>query len=533
MPRITRRTAAQAEIASPALTAATTPVDVRSQSRSRKISASKWAKQAWDFYDSVGELRYVCGWLSNSLSRVSLVASDVNPMTGQPTGETEDESVAGIVADIAGGPAGQSQMLGRLATFLTVPGEGWVAVLARQDDDGRQYEEWHVIAADEMTHRGTDLLLQLEDGTDHAFDPDADILTRVHRPHPRSARDADSPVRAALPILMEITRMSQAIEGAGKSRLAGNGILLLPQEISMPMAEPPKADPDAPGLTSSEPTIVDQPVSANDVMQQLQQVMTTAIADRTSAAAMVPIVLKAPGEVLDKIRHVKFESDVTEMSLKTRESAIHRLALSLDVPQEVLTGMSGANHWSAWQIDEAAIKTHISPMMTVICDALTEAVLRPLLRAVNHPDPDSVVIWFDLSNLSQRPNRTEDAITLYDRGAISGDALRSVLGFDESDRPGELDEEARVSLLLEVLRSAPALFPTIAPMLGIELPEGTVQGPVSSRAPADPPNQGPPPEGAAAPRPPRSRLRDANGMSSKDIPRRVSVEATGRTGGSR
>ena len=150
---------------------------------------------------------------------------------------------------------------------------------------------------------------------------------------PRNSRRTDSPTLSSLDVLKEIITTTAAIHGAGKSRLAGNGILLLPQEISMPMAAPPTGDPDAPGLPAPEqPVMEDRQVTAQDVMGQLQQVMTMAIQDPSSAAAMVPIILKAPGEHLDKVRHITLESEVTEMSLRTRDSAIRRLALSLKVP---------------------------------------------------------------------------------------------------------------------------------------------------------------------------------------------------------
>lgn len=485
--RISRRPL-NTEIAAPAsLTAATTPIDAHKLRPGSSItSGTAWSKAAWDYYDSVGELRYVCGWLANSLSRATLIASDVNPMTGQPTGSIEDEEVAQIVADIAGGPAGQSQMLGRLATFLTVPGDGWVAVIVRETTTG-EVEEWHVLSSEEITRRGTDIYLSLADGDSHKLNPERDILTRVHRPHPRNAREADSPVRAALPILAEIVAASQTIAGSSKSRLAGNGILLLPQEISMPVAQAPTPDPDAPGLTPEEPYITDAPVSANDVMQQLQEVMTTAISDQTSAAALVPIVLKAPGDTLDKIRHIKLSSDLPSNALETRDKAIHRLAMSLDIPPEILTGLSVGNHWSAWKIDETALNTHIAPMLTLICDALTDAVLRPLLRAQNHPNPDSVTIWYDATALATSPDRTDHATTAYEKGVITGDAYRRELGFDTTDAPTLSTTEERTQYITELILRRPELLPALGPEIGIHVPPNTTITPSTTNAPTSPP----------------------------------------------
>lgn len=460
--RITQR---PTEIAAPTLTAAATKITPTTQNPiTTHTRRDDWTRRAWHYYDAIGELGYVCEWIGASLSRVRIIPSSINPTTGQPTMECDDTQVAQIVTDIAGGPAGQATMLRRIATGLTVPGEVWIAVITRTTND-TTVEEWHVLAADEITNRGTQVILHLDDGTDHNFSTDQDVLFRVHRPHPRNGRDSYSLTRSALPILAEIERTTAAIDGAGKSRLAGNGILLVPQEISMPVATPPRANPDAPGLPQ-EPITIDQPVSAADIMQQLQTVMTTAIADPTSAASMVPIVIKAPADALDKIRHIKLDSDVAQTNLDTRDRAIRRLAMALDVPAEVLTGVGATNHWSAWAIDESGIKAHIEPLMTLICDALTTAVLRPLLESIGHPHPEDYVVWFDSSPLKTKANREKDAVDAFDRGAISGIALRRELQFDELDAADQ-DPDFERALAIQLVTKAPSLFPMLANVIGI------------------------------------------------------------------
>lgn len=825
MPRVARRPITGAELASPALVAAATPVKTGNSTK-KVAEATGWKKEAWDFYDTVGELSYVCDWLGDALSRARLIASDIAD-DGRPTGATADTTVASIVADIAGGPAGQSTMLGRLATNLTIVGEAWVTILTRDTDLG-SVEEWHILSADEMTTRGSEILLTLGDDTTHVFNPDVDLLTRVHIPHPRNARESAAATRSALEPLRELAGTAASIRGATRSRLAGNGILLLPQEISMPMAAPPTGDPDAPGLPAPEqPVMEDRQVTAQDVMGQLQQVMTMAIQDPSSAAAMVPIILKAPGEHLDKVRHITLESEVTEMSLRTRDSAIRRLALSLKVPPEMLLGLSQGNHWcvdteteimtrrgwktlgelslddevmtmnhetgrsewqhledvhtfqvedepmmrmqsrthsslttlnhkwatvtgsgvrkwktsanlassdriptgipnselpdvpsvsdsvvelaawfatdaclsdgrlslfqshtrnpdrvdsiraaldkefagqyrervqraredtfggditvfvlrkeardrltrlvgshpgdkerivspafvdslthsqlmlflntyqradgrhyrqgvldvwmknprqldayeraailagyatsrredmggwsvsalkstrvnpvkaaeesrrigsdgairevveytgtvwcpqtpnrtwlarrdgktfytgnSAWAIDASAVNTHVVPMLTVICDALTDAVLRPLLARAGHKDPNAVTIWFDVSDLANGASRTENAVAAFDRGAISAVTLRQSLGFGDDDAPSdEMSDSEKRALAIQMVSKAPSLLPMLAPILGLDIDStvGPVAGAPVAQAPVAPPA---PPKGA-------------------------------------
>ncbi len=522
MALLSRRRRAALPTAEPiSLLAAAAPVDGGAKSSGSGGRDSAWKTDAWDYYDRVGELRFVCAWLEHSLSRCALIASTVDPATGQPTGECDDPVAVDTVADIAGGPAGQAAMLGRLATFLTVPGEGYIAIIHR-DIDGRTVEEWHVLSESEIKKKGGSTVeLELPDGHKHVMDPDVDTLERIWRPHPRRALDSDSPVRACLPILREIVRMGQNIEAAGKSRNAGNGLLLLPKEMSMPTGTapraeaPPASDPDAPGLPVPPPPAV-KPVTANDVMIALKTAMETAISDPSSAAALVPIILSSPGEHLDKVKHITFASTLTEVSLKTREAAIRRLALSLDVPAEVLLGLSQGNHWSSWMVDESAIKTHIVPLMVLICDALTVAVLRPMLKLQGHPDPDSITLWFDPSGLTLRPNRSEDAKEAHARGAISTEALRRELGFSDSDAPPALDDtEKQRALAIELVKAAPTLLPMLADTIGL---------PITTTA-AAPAEAGPTPDatGGNPPIPDTAAVRVAAAMAARRL-----MEVTGK-----
>lgn len=485
-----------------------------------------WQSQAWGYYDSVGELRYVCSWLSNALSRCTLVASDVNMDTGQPTGTTEDERVVGMVSDIAGGPAGQATLLGKLATYLTVPGDAWVAIL---DRDGS--EEWHVVSTDEVVRRagGRGVTVLLPDGTEHRVNTETDTLTRVYRPHPRNQRQADSPVRAALPILREIVRLGQYVEATAKSRLASNGILAVPNELSLPSqkAPPPAADPDAPGLPAPTPEGYglpdDDPLDYGDhdhtgpegLVDAMLETFQIAVQEPGSAAALAPIVLQGPGDQLANIQHISLGTEFTDTVMKLREAATKRLALALDVPAEVLLGIGSANHWSAWAIEESAIKLHVEPLLTLICDRLTEHVLRPLLVRHGHPDPDSAVIWFSTAGLSQRPNRTEEARIAWQAGAVGVETYRREAGWDDTDAPVQDDQAEQRDLARQLVLRDPSLLRVLAPYLGMEgladvpLSErerrrGAPEGPVSSSEdgegpPAEPTSNRPADSGSSGP----------------------------------
>lgn len=451
------------------LAAAVQPLDMGHTLMNRPLGgsaaqASAWQQQAWDFYNTVGELRFVCQWLRNSASRVTLYAADVDPMTGRPSQEPSDSALARqIVADIAGGPAGQSELMARAATAMTVPGEMHIAVL--QSADGG--EEWHIIGSRSVKHDQATgaVTITMDDGTDRTLDPNNESIFRVHNPHPERPHEADSPVRAALPILREIRAMDEMIGVAARSRVAGNGILLMPKEVQAARAAAPGAG-DAPGLPAPAATAGRPDTASTQLSRTLSDVMKQALSEPGSPEAMTPIVLAVPGDHIDQFRHLTFDSDMTEQHRLTREAAIRRLALSLDVPAEILLGMGDSTHWNAGLVDEQALRQHIAPMLTTICDALTMAVLRPLLESMGG-DPGGVVVWFDMAPLSQKQDRGDDAKAAFEAGAISEAALRRELGFSDDDAP---PDDLR-ALAEKMVTRAPSLLPYLAEVLGFDVPD--------------------------------------------------------------
>ncbi|MBF6277057.1 hypothetical protein [Nocardia nova] len=422
--------------------------------------AGKWQDEAWSMLDIVGELSFALLWKTALLSRFRLVASDIDPDTGKPTGTTDNALAQEIVRRIAGGATGQSQMLSKLAPLLMIPGEGWLAIIY---PDGE--EQWHILSNDEVKTRGETVELTLQDGTKYMMVPEVDTISRIWRPDPRRSWQAWSPVKAALPILREIVRMSQNIEAAGKSRQAGNGMLVLPNEISMSQRPAPTGatDPDAPNLPPGPmPNVF---ATADEVRVLLQEAMSTSIADPSSAAALVPIIIQVAGEHIDKIKHIKFDSEVSDKAQAAREKAVGRLAMTLDMPPEVLLGLADLNHWSLWGVEEEAVRWHAAPEMEVICAALTTELLRPLL-----PDRD-VVIWYDTSDVEAEPDQIEKVRQGYLDGALSSEPYVRELGLSVENDGYDLNtREGWVKYSQDQLRKDPTLIPTLLPVLRVLQP---------------------------------------------------------------
>jgi len=264
-------------------------------------------------------------------------------------------------------------------------------------------------------------------------------VVQIWHPDRRFAWRPDSPTKSVLKDLREIELITDHIQAGMVSRLAGAGILFIPDEIVFPGSGKAKDDED--------PFVVD-----------LMDMMMTPLRDRGNASAVVPLVVKVPGEYVDKIKHITLQVPLDERSLEQRDSALRRLAVSLDIPAEVLTGMGDVNHWGQWQIEETAVKLHIEPMMQAIAYGLTVGYLQPALQALGVDDPD-LIVWYDASKLHTRPDLSDDAKALYDRGEVSGEALRRETGFSEADKPEppELSEWAWKQLLSNPETAAAAL----------------------------------------------------------------------------
>ena len=372
--------------------------------RNRVVASEGWQSETWRLYDAVPELRFVANWKGNMASRARL--GILRRHEGKDVPVTTGDAVAALEAYF-GGEQGHAEMQRLTGLHLTVAGECYHVYLDKR---------WTVVAHDKVRQIGGGKRIETDIGDGWTeVKGGTDMAIRVWTPHPMDPMKADSPVRSNLSTLREIERASQTVQAVMASRLAGNGILMLPSDITFP--PPEDADPAA--------------STADTFMQVLGEAMLTPIDQPDSPAAVVPIVVTAPGENIKEARHIRLSDELTEQIRLTRDNAVRRFALGMDIPAEVLTGMTEANHWNAWLVDESSVKAHIEPLLAVIANAVTTGYLW-------HADPSAVDTHFvaaDTSAIRLRPNRSREAIDLYDRGSLSREALLRETGFDASDAP--------------------------------------------------------------------------------------------------
>lgn len=440
-----------------------------------------WQAEAWYFYDAVGELRSPTNWIANAVSKADVYAAETDPVTGLVTGPTDNARAQQAAALVLGGMARRAQLQYLLAVCWQIPGEAWIIIRPRGMRDGVQLaDEWLVLSGSKMKIKGskwtyTDpiTLMLVTLGKQ-------DRLIRVWSPHPNDQGKADSAVRPALPVLREIEKSSMNIASRLDSRLAGNGLLLIPEEMDFP-----KGDHD---------TI------ASAFMDYLYQAMEASLKNPGQASAQVPIIAQAPGEFIGMMEHIDISTDFDAAVVDLRSNDLSRLAATLDMPKSVAEGTQAeANHWSAWQVDESTYKIFIEPLLDRIGDAVTEYWYHPVLKAMGETDPSRYVLAWDTTGLISSPDQSADMKWLHEQGLISDDAMRTELGVTDGDAPDEAELQLR--RLERIVVGAPTLAadPQIASLLfGFEIAPAAagVPGQIEGGQLVEPPPEPAPEPGA-------------------------------------
>lgn len=413
----------------------------------------QWQAEIWDFYDMVPEFRFGCDWVGNLISRAKLYVAGPD---GRPT---QNQAALDALASLFGGPEGQEEMLRLLGVNFTVAGEAWVI-----GEEGETGDTWRVAAATEVYEEGKALKVEGE------VLPTSALGIRLWKAHPRISTEANSPSRAVMPILNQIVQLSMVISAQAESRLTGNGILFIPQEIELPAVPVTTNDGDG-DLTSLQ-----QLDAAASVTRRLIEIAKIAKSDPETAAAQIPLILAAEGQYLEKIQHIDLWSKFDEAVREIIAGLIDRLAIGMDMPPEVIKGTGEMNHWGSWQVEEAAIKAHTEPLLGIITASLTTGYLRPYLEGMGVADAAGYTFEADTSKLRLRPNRSKEALELYDRGALNRHTLLVENGFDpEANLMNE--EEYRQWLLQKIASGSttPDQVAVAAQLLGVLGLPGTVE----------------------------------------------------------
>jgi hypothetical protein len=450
----------------------------------RQAYSSSWQSEAWEYYDAIGEIKYAFNLVSSVVSRIRLYAAVVDNPAETPISVRSSTKLDPRVSAAAeralsrldSAYGGQAGLLRDAALNLSVAGECYLVQVPARTGSGIP-ESWDIRSVDEV---------QVDQRNNYGIAPRRDLLTngnsssglnkgiialpqnafvgRIWRAHPRFSEEADSSLRGLLDLCAELLLLNRTFRATARSRLNA-GALYLPDGLSV-AASP---DPDYPydDATDLEPGFTAEE-AADEFEDQLIDAMTTPIRDEDSASAVVPLIIRGPAELGDKIKQFKFERSFDPALAQRADRVLERILQGLDVPKDVITGLANVKYSNALQIDESLYKAHIEPLMLLIADALTVVYLRPYLLATGF-DPaqvEKIVVWFDPSQVATRNDRAAEADNGFDRMAISFDTWRRAHGFSENDAP--TPTEVAMRLIFEKGMISPELTEA---MIGAFAPE--------------------------------------------------------------
>ena len=442
----------------------------------KRAQPESWQDELWTLRTEVGELRFAGDRAARAVSQVRLFIAELpdghdakpEPVTSGPVYE--------LGRPMFGDRAATQQGLHRSTQHLEFNGE--TNLLIRQHPETGAMT-WSAHSVYELT--GSAENLKLDDGVEPVELTDQDLVVRCWLPDPKKGGLADCPARSVLPVARELKALTQHTSAQIDSRLAGAGLLVLPDTIEVLAGQ------------ASDPDEGDDDGEMDDFVRALVESMTVPLTNHDSASSVVPLVIKVPEAAVDKIQHIKFASDLDTMAKDMREEAIRRVALGMDSDPSVLLGLAGGNHWSAWLVSEDETKLMVAPMAATICHSLTTGWLHPILEQIDGiADPTRYLVWFDLSALELRPDKSADARTLNGSGLLSDAATMAANGFDpDKDKPNA--EEFKRRVLLDLLKAKPDLAAVLLPELGIEL-AGLEMAPAAPAAGDEPPPAVTPPD---------------------------------------
>lgn len=425
-----------------------------------------WQLEAWAYRRSLGELRYATNYLSNSVMRLRLHPATYVEGEAEPVELTAELAQRqGIPADLqraavdalnrlgSGGPLAMAQIQKKLTDNFEVAGECY---LVGEVDPLSNVENWGIRSVSELVItesgryglRDTPNTAATDSTAVRWLDPHSTVVVRLWWPDPEFAMLADSPVRAILDLCEELLLLGRDVRATARSRLANNGVLFLPESLTV-IAQAPGGDG---GNAQLDP-----------FMAEFTAAATSALSNEGSASAVVPIMARGPAEAINAVKHLMLQRPANTQNIGQRQELINRMATGIDLPAEVLSGKAGLNHWSAWQVDDDTFRHHIEPIAVVEVDALTAGYLWTSLTAQNEragrpwtvDQIRQVLVWYDPTALVTHPDRTKDATAAMNAGAISRKAYRKYYGMPEDDSPDELDE------LLYILQHARGVPPPI------------------------------------------------------------------------
>jgi hypothetical protein len=398
----------------------------------------QWQLDSLAYYDQIGIVRYAAQFWARGLAKIRFYAAEKDDK-GEVK-ETNDEEAIAVFERVQDPMGGRTQIASTYGQLRFCTGECNLIWTPETADEPEMWEivsmlelrklskragkeTWHRIYAPGLNPK------ELVEAGDDEFEPMADevIVYRLWKRHPAYSMMADAPMRSVLADCEEIVRTTHTINARLISRLSGPGILVIPDTWKV------KPLPQVAGEENPE----------EDPFQvRLTQAMIAAIGTPGSAESVAPIVVRVPADDTDKWKLIKiWNPDEVIRELDTREKAMHRFAVGVDMPPGKVEGIEGTTHWNAWAIDKEGME-HLLPVAQDFANDIAMAYFRPALRQLRE-DWSKFVVGFDAAAAVTNPDEFGDALKLYEARAVGKKYLRAAGNATDRDKmPDEELEEA-------------------------------------------------------------------------------------------
>lgn len=441
-----------------AVVAASSRIDLSARS-SRHSAKATWQDEAWGYFDSVPEIKESIRYRANQMGRLRLFVAVANPEPGgEPIPvEDPDSGVPNAVAMTATAELGRlrsrfgglGEILRQLDMNLEVAGEAWLVgrgerIIETKGIDGTitqtfTPEEWRIHSVSEVDHQGSKWIIKSSpnDTKGTPIDEELDSIDRIWLPHPEYYDLADSPLKALRADCQALQVLSAQVLAEANSRQSA-GAFTIPNELSF---GPVSASWSEDGGEADE----------DPFMDALTAALTDPITDPTSAASVMPMLIRGPAEFLgpDVLRRIDFARD-TGAGIEERISArIARIARGLNLPVEKVMGLVGTTFANAAQVDEDEFNDYLQPSAEITVHGLTAAFLVHQMAANPAIGPEwasQMFVWYDPTTLMASPDLAANADAALAAMAIGTEAYRRAKGWSEADAPDPVDLLAWVAL---------------------------------------------------------------------------------------
>lgn len=410
-----------------------------------------WAAAAYDFADQIGEVGFVLNMQANAGARADLIPQRWDPVAREWK-NSDDVRALRVMNAFVGPTGGQTELKRRALLHLAIAGESLLIGTPTNERNVDTGIFWEFVSAEELLLSKGQRPRRRRDGAGGGDELEEDVyIARIWRSHPRYTDLADSAMRRVLSICAEIVTLTQMVDAAAKSRLSA-GLLYVPEEITF----------------ADEGVEPDTDDGIDRFTRELMEHLSAPVRDRASAASLVPLVIRGPSALVDKIRTIDLSRDIDQWAQSLRQEALQRLSAGLDIDPALLEGKATLNHWTSYNVDVDFLLKHVKPATDLLADFLTYAYLRPMLEeyeGLSQEESADFRLTADFAPLLARADEGASARVLHELMAISDQTLVRANGFDVSDMPSQVERRRRVAERL--MYTQPALAPALADIAGL------------------------------------------------------------------